>query len=202
MENNELQRIWKSIDSTINVKSKEELNTMLEKKTRKTMNKFYYFIGIAIVISVGFITFLIITMINRWEDIYYRINNLAICTFTTIALISEIWSLYALRNNKANLPIKEWLEYRIKLLTKDLSRKLDYYILPFIAVPCILSVSVYYNHNSFLDLFQDEESIYGLIFGLLGCLIVSYITVRKIRKYHLKNLDHLKELHKMLSNSH
>jgi FtsH-binding integral membrane protein len=198
METNELQNIWKNIDSEFGLKSKEELSCLLKIKTKKVMNKYYYFTGLSILICVSFILFLLITAFNRSGDFIYQLNNYFVCTLTLIALISYIWTLNKLRNNKNNLPLKEWLEESIKLLSKWLSSKLDYYFVFIFAIPSILSIHVYYEYKPFIEVLKTEESIYGLSFGLIiGCL-VSYFFMKKIRKYYLNNLAFLKDLYSRL----
>jgi hypothetical protein len=47
---------------------------------------------------------------------------------------------------------------------------------------------------------NNEESVIGLIVAAPVGLFVSYFTINKIRKYQLKNLDFLKDLHSRLCN--
>jgi uncharacterized membrane protein YqjE len=106
MEDKDLQNIWKKIDSGIEYKSKEDLNQLLNSKAKKTINNYSYHFLISALISFGFITFLIITMVNRWDDLLYRLNNLILGLYTLLALVSSIWSIYNLKNNRSNLPLK------------------------------------------------------------------------------------------------
>jgi hypothetical protein len=139
-------------------------------------------------------------VIDRWDDIYYRVNNLSIGVVTLFALVSELFSLNTFRKKQSGFSLKEWLEKSISLINKDLKQRISYYILPFIAVPTILSIHVYYSQDSFLDIFKNEETIFGLIFGFLIGILVAYVFIVKYRKYQLKNLGYLKELYHRLCN--
>jgi len=203
METNEFQNIWKNFDNEIKLKTPEELNQLFTARTRKIINKFLFIFAIDIMVCIGLIVFLIITMLNRPGDTIYQVNNLLLCLFTAFSLIVSLLSLKKLQNNEFNLPLNVWLEQRIKLLTKWLSGKYSksYFILiPILVLMIILSIHVYYEYQPFMDVIKNEESIYGLVVGYLVGLVVSFYFIQKIRKYQLKNLDILKDMHKHLRN--
>jgi uncharacterized membrane-anchored protein YhcB (DUF1043 family) len=62
-----------------------------------------------------------------------------------------------------------------------------------------ISIHVYYEYKPFVEVMKSEESIIGLIVGFLVGLFVSYFAINKIRKYQIKNLEFLKELHTQLT---
>jgi hypothetical protein len=198
MENNEIENTWRNIDSKISPKSKDELNQLLTLKTRKTMNKFFYILGADITVCVGLIVFLIITALNRQGDIIYQANNTLLCLITLISLLVSLFSWKKLQNNKYNLSLKDWLEQRIKLLSSWLSGRYSRLYIVFIPVLLVminLSIHVYYEYKPFIEVMRNEESIFGLIIGFVIGLLVSYYAINKIRRYQLKNLEFLKELH-------
>ena len=203
METNEFQNIWKNIDSEINLKSKEELNLIFTTKTRKIINKFLFIFAIDIIVSVGLIVFLIITTLNRPGDIIYQVNNSLLCLFTIFSLFVSLLSLNKLQNNEFNIPLKDWLEQRITLLTRWLLGKYSksYIILiPILLIMINLSIHVYYEYQPFMEVMKNGESIYGLIVSYPIGLLVSFYAINKIRKFELKNLEYLKELHQRLCN--
>ncbi|HEY5591499.1 MAG TPA: hypothetical protein VIK55_10820 [Paludibacter sp.] len=202
MKTNELQNIWKNIDSEINLKTNEELNQYLAAKTRKTINKFLLFIAIDIIVSVGLIVFLIITALNRQSDIIYLLNNSILCLITLSLLIISLLSWKKIQNNKYNLPLKDCLEQRIKLLSSWLSgkySKLYIVLIPILLIMIMISIHVYFEYKLFIEVMKDEESIFGQIVGLIIGLIFTYSAVTKIRKFQIKNLEFLKDLHARLS---
>jgi hypothetical protein len=203
MENNELQKIWKTIDIEINQKSKEELNLLLTSKTKQTINKFLVIMSISILVCVGLLIYLTITSLNRQNDLIYLINNLTLGIVTTISLISGLLSWYKIQNNKYNQPLKNWLEERINLLSKWLTgrfSKLYLFLIPLLYILTVLSIHVYFENKSFVEVLNTEESIIGLIVGTPVGLFVSYFAVRKIRKFQIHNLEFLKDLHERLCN--
>jgi Na+/proline symporter len=203
MEPGKLHNIWNNIDSEIKLKTIDELNQSLVTRTRKTINKFLTFLLIDTIICVGVIVFLIITALNRREDTLYLVNNGLIGLITLISLVVSVVEWSRLQKNKYNVPLKEWVEQRIKLLSKWLLGKHNrFYIilLPFLLLMMNMSIHVYYEYKTFLEVLKDEESVIALIVGFVVGLIVSLITVKKIRDYQKKNLESLKELYSLLCN--
>jgi competence protein ComGC len=203
MENNELQKIWRSFDTEINQKSKDELKLLLTSKTKQTIGKILVTMSISILICIGLLIYLTITSLNRQNDLIYLINNAMLGIVTIISLVSGVLSWYKLQNNRYNQPLKNWLEDRINLLTKWLTgrfSRLYLFLIPFLYVLIVLSIHVYFENKPFIDVLNTEESIIGLIVGIPIGLFVSYFGVRKIRKYQLNNLEFLKDLHSRLCN--
>lgn len=197
MENNEIESIWKKVDSKISPKSIDELNELLHTKTKQTMNKFLYFLSVDIMVCIGLIIFLITTALNRQGDIIYQVNNAVLSLIALFSLIVSLLAWNMLQNNKYNLSLKDWLEERIKLLSKWLLgkySKLYIVLIPVLLIMINLSIHVYYEYKPFIEVMNNEESIYGLVIGFVVGLFVSYFVVNKIRKYQLKNLEFLKEL--------
>jgi hypothetical protein len=198
MENNELQKIWRSIDFEITQKSKAELELLLTSKARQTINKFLSIIIISIIICAGVLSYVTLTTLDRKEDLIFLINNLSLGIITTVALLSGLFSWYKLRNNKFDQPLRNWLEVRIRLLSKGLTgkfSKLYLYLIPFLYVLIVLSIHVYFEHKLFLEVLKTEESLIALIVGAPIGIFVSYYAARKIRKYELSNLEFLEDLY-------
>lgn len=203
MVNNELQKIWKNVNAEVNHKSKDELNLLLTSKTKQTINKFLIILSISIIICIGLLVYLIITSLNRQDDLIYLINNVTLGVVIIISLYSGLFSLYKLQNNKYNQPLRNWLEVRINLLSKWLTGRFSrsyIFIIPFLYLLTVLSIHVYFENKSFVEVLNTEESIIGLIVGIPIGLFVSYYAVRKIRKYQLHNLEFLKDLYGRLCN--
>jgi len=203
MKDNELKNTWINIDAEINRKTTDELDQYLTAKCRKTMNKFIFLNFIDIVTAIGLIAFLIFTSFNRRGDLIYQTNNLILGLITLSALVISFFSLKKLQGNRFNLPLKELLEQRIKLLSGWLLgkySKLYIVLIPVLVAMIMLSIHVYYEYKPFLEVMKDGESIYDLVAGFTIGLFVSFFAVSKIRKYQLKNLEFLKDLHGQLSN--
>lgn len=204
MENTELQEMWKNIDNEINYKSKDELSLLLKSKAKQTLNKFLVIMSFSILTSIGLLTFLLITSINRQGDLVYLINNIILGIITIISLIFGLLSWYKIQSNKFNQSLKDWLNERINLLSKWLTgrySKLYLFLIPLLYILIVLSIHVYFENKTFIEVMKTEESIVGLIIAAPIGLFVSIFSVRKIRKYQLKNLDFLKDLYGRLYNS-
>jgi hypothetical protein len=203
MENNELQKLWKNLDYETNQKSKDELNLLLTSKAKQTINKFLVIMSSSILVCVGLLIYLIITSLNRPDDLIYLINNVTLGIVTLMSLFSVLLSWYKLQNYKYNQPLRNWLEVRIKLLSKWLTGRFSksyIFMIPFLYLLTVLSIHVYFENKSFIEVLNTEESIFGLIVGIPIGLFVSYYGVRKIRKYQLHNLEFLKDLYGRLDN--
>jgi hypothetical protein len=203
MENDELQKIWRSADFSVNQKSKEELNLLLESKAKQTINRFLIIIIISVIVSAGLLAWLIITSINRKDDMIFLINNATIGIITVFALFSGVGSWYELQNNKYNQPLRLWLEERIKFMSKNTARRsknLHLFLLPILCVMITLSIHVYYEYKPFIEVLKTDESVAGLIVGLPVGLFVAFYAARKVRKYSISNLEFLKDLHNRLCN--
>lgn len=203
MENSELQKIWKTIDNEINPKSKDELSLLLKSKVKQTLNKFIVILSTSILTSVGLIIFLLITAMRRQDDLIYLINNAVLGLLVIVSLISGALSWYKIRNNKFSLSLKDWLNERISLLSKWLTgrfSKLYLFIIPILYVLTVLSIHVYFENKSFIEVLNTEESIIGLIVAAPIGLFASFFTVRKIRRYQIQNLNFLKDLYGRLCN--
>jgi RNA polymerase sigma-70 factor (ECF subfamily) len=96
---------------------------------------------------------------------------------------------------------KELLKQRIRLLSGWLLGKysrLYIVLIPILLVMINLSIHVYYEYKPFIEVMKDEESIYGLIISFVVGLFVSWFAVNRIRRFQIKNLEFLKELHDQL----
>ena len=147
METTEFQNAWKNIDSEINLKSTDELNFILQTKIRKTMNKFLIIFGIDVIVCAGLLVFLTVTAINRQADVIYLVNISLLGLITLSALFISLFSLKKLQNNKSDLSVKDWLEFRIRLLSGWLSgkySKLYIILVPILIIMINLSIHVYY----------------------------------------------------------
>ena len=201
METNDLQNIWKKLDVDLSLKTKEELNQVLTKKSRHTVNQFLAVIAIATLVCVGMITFLSITALNRPEDVFYQLNNLVLGLVTVIALISSLFSWYQLQHKNYELSLRIWLEERIGLLSKwltGINSKLYFFLIPVIYILTVLSIHVYFEHKAFVEVIQTSESVVGLLVAAPIGLFVSYFLAVKIRKQHSEKLEFLKYLYDCL----
>ena len=201
MENDELQKIWKHVDTEISHWSKDELNVLLTSKVRQTINKFLFISGASVLICTGFLVFLIVAALNRQTDTIYLVNNLTLAIITVISLFIGINFWHQLQGNGYNQPLISWLDVRIKLLSKWLTGKyssLYLYIIPFLYLLTVLSIHVYFENKHFFEVLQTKESLFGLAVATPIGLFVAFYGAIKIRRYQLRNLQFLKDLYARL----
>lgn len=197
MENDDIQNTWKKLDGGIQAYSKDELSKMLALKTRKAFRQYLYLIAFGVVAGAGFLAFLLIAMISRWDDVYYRTNNLVLTLFFIGALAILVRTIRLLGRSATPDSLQEWLKARITDLTKGIRSKAGYLLFPPLALLSMLSIHVYYEYKPFLEVIQTEESIYGLIAGGCAALAAGLYGMYQINRIMRKRLEHLKELYRL-----
>lgn len=194
MKENNIQSAWQKINSELQPESTEELNNKLKRESKRIIKRFLLSAGVSGIISLGVIVFLIIATVNRWEDIYYRTINFALGLIILGSFTSAASSFIYLLNLPKNIPVKQAFTKRKEKITKWLSSKLPYFILPVICMLLMLSIHVYFEQSHFLTVITSEESFFGLIAGLTVGLAVAYFVMKKIRESQQSHLKHLDEL--------
>jgi hypothetical protein len=199
MENNELQKIWRNFD--LEPKPVEELDLLLSSKVRSIMGKFLIIRVISIFVSGGLLIFLAIATFNRLTDVLYVINNVVLGLISLTALLLGFLSLKSLLNYQYDSSLKVWLESRIRLFSRQLYGKLRLlylFMVPVLFILIELSIHVYYENKTMREVLRNEESVMGLIFGVIVGLAVSFYGAIRIRKFQSENLEFLKDLYKRL----
>ena len=201
MINDELQKIWKNMDTEAVQKSRDEFNLLLKSKARQSLSRYLSLVVFSAGVSIGLVIWVIITSINRKDDSIYLIHNAILLVVPLIALMSVINFWYKLQKNKFDLSLKEWLGYRIKLMTSGQNSKRKYLrivILPLIYFLVTLSIHVYYENKPYLEVLKTEESLIGLAVGSVVGLFVSFYASNKVRKFQGKNIKFLEDMYKRL----
>jgi hypothetical protein len=205
MENNELQKIWKTIDTEINQKSKDELNLLLTSKARQEFNQFLFFDIIAIPVCIGLMVWLIISTANRIDDMLYAANNILLGSIVLFALFYIIREWRRFKRSKIDKPVKEWLGIEINLLSKWLIgkyRRINFYLIPILYILAVLSIHVYYSNLYFIEVFRSDkfinEDMWGLIIFTPILFAGLYYSLIKLRRHQMKKLQFLKDLHERL----
>lgn len=204
MENNELHEIWRNADSVIIRKSKTELRLLLASKSRKVIAEFLYMTALSLIICAGLIIYLVITSLRRQDDAIYLIINGSLGALTLILVSSGLVWWYKMQQGRYALPLRGWLEGRIDLISKYLEgrfSKLYLYLIPLLTLLLILSIHVYFEEKLVIEVLSTEESVIGLVAGLAISLFTGYYLAVKIRKYQLKQLTSLKDLHARLESA-
>ncbi|MFO7656547.1 MAG: hypothetical protein R6W78_05730 [Bacteroidales bacterium] len=207
MENNELQRIWRTVNYDINQKSKNELNLLLTSKARQVFSEFLILNIIAIPVCVGVMVWIIISTANRSDDRLYVANNMLLGSIVLFALYYAIREWRRSKRNKMDKPVKEWLGIEINLLSKWLIgkyRRIDFFLIPILYILSVLSIHVYYSELYFIEVFRSakfiNEDMWGLIIFTPILFAGLFYSLIKLRKHQMKKLQFLKDLHGRLCN--
>jgi hypothetical protein len=207
MENNELQKIWKTIDTEINQKSKDELNLLLTSKAKQVFNQFLILDIIAIPVCIGLMVWLIISTANRIDDRLYVANNILLGSIVVFALFYIIREWRRFERSKMDKPVKEWLGIEINQLSKWLTgkyRRIDFYLIPVLYILSVLSIHVYYSDLYFIDVFRSDkfinEDMWGVIIFTPIAFAGLYYGLINLRKHQMKKLQFLKDLHERICN--
>ena len=126
MENNEFKNLWKSVE--VKQYSENELNAIVVKSAKKTMRKLYPGLNVKVailVLSAGYFL---------WKIIFSNDNSKLIAFYTFIvllilaALIIGYFSKWKMNKYSPNIPVKEWLKFRIDKLNKSIHLQKKYSI--------------------------------------------------------------------------
>jgi hypothetical protein len=205
MENNELQKIWKTVDSDIKQKSRDELNLLLTSKARQVFTEFLILDIVAIPVCIGLMVWLIVTSANRLDDMLYVANNILLGVMALFTIIYILMEIHRYKRNRIDKPVKEWLEIEINRLSKWLIgkyRRINYYLIPVLYILSFLSIHVYYSDLYFTEFFRSDkflnEDLWGMIIFTPLIFAGLYFGLNKLRKRQAKKLQFLKDLYQRL----
>jgi hypothetical protein len=193
METNELKEIWIELDGVLTKSSQAELKDVLITKTRKSLNKFRLFYLADITICFSVIIFLLLTAFQRQGDVLYLINNGTLFIFMLYAMI---FCLFYIKNLQKTIPgidnLYELLESQVQLLSKSQNIKYDFILIPFISTLLMLSINVNFSSGTYIQAFQKEENLWGLVFGFITGTIVGFYSYFKLNNFYKEELTILK----------
>lgn len=197
MEKNNLKLIWKiGVNEETKSYSDSELNEMIVKSARKSM-KTIQLGGIFQFVIIAVIVYLIVKL-------FFRDNSLEMKLLDLIGLFilfvcSVLWkrSDYKMNKYKCDIPVKEWLEYRINELNKTIYKKKKYNAF-IMCVAFLLGFGFHVVHQIILKV-PFDPIISGFI--LVGLIIYFAIVARSLNKKCRKTLEELKKLYKQFEES-
>ena len=188
--NNDLRNSWSNVDDLLRHKSHEELRIMLEEKTKKNTLRFYLSTVASIILCIGVLTFLTVGIIKYSHDTYYVLNNIAtgvIILFYLRYYLIIFDQLFSFKSEQRSL--NENIRLNISILSGINKSKMEYILIPFLIVFLLLSVHRFYSSQNLLLLLQNEESLWGLLFGFLIGTGVKYYIFKKTGAFVKKQLE-------------
>lgn len=207
MENDELQKIWRTVDSDINHRSGDELNLLLTSKAKQVFNEFLIINITAIPVCIGIVVWLIVSTAYRLDDRLYVANNILLGTIVLYALFFVIREWHRFQHNKMNKPVKDWIETEINLLSEWLIgkyRRINIYLIPVLYILTFLSIHVYFSDLYFIEVFRSDkflkEDMWGIIIFTPLLFAGLFYSLVKLRNYQMKKLQFLNDLHNRICN--
>jgi multisubunit Na+/H+ antiporter MnhB subunit len=197
METNDIKDIWRSgVDSKIKSYSDYELNEMVIESARKSM-KAIQLGGIFQLVVIAVMIYLILTLFFRDNSLEMKLLD-----FTGLLILfvcSVLWkrSDYKMNKYKYDMPVKEWLEYRIHEIDKTISTKKKYNIL-IMCLAFLLGFGFHVVHQIILKA-PFNPILSGSI--LVGLIIYFVIVARSLNTKYRKTLEELKELYQQFEES-
>ncbi len=197
MKNEEIKDTWKTMESIENY-SKEELENILRKKTKRKTDAFLYPIILRMLIMPILCSILIISLVERWEYEFYRYNNIALCGFFLFLLYSSVISFYRMQFVGPNLPLKNWLERWVKYKYKLEKSIFGYLLLPFFLISVFLSVYLYRTDRSIMELINNTSNLLALLSALIVPLLALTAIVWMSKRKYSKRLQYLEDYYNQL----
>jgi Na+/melibiose symporter-like transporter len=192
MKNNELRNIWVEVDGMLTQKSNSELKEILGEKARKTSRKFYVSAIGSIIICAGVLAFLIIALINHSNDVFYVVNNIVAGVIIIFYLIFYARLCNKLSGSKVRDSLYQSIEQNYKLLSRSLKSKADMVFAPFLAFFLLIAIHGAFADYHLVNVTSEQETLWGLLFGILIAIGVSIYVFKSIRAYFTNQLEKLK----------
>lgn len=196
MEKKELHTLWKGESGKyIHPYSDQQLEAAILKAARRSVRKLYSRKEFILYIP------LIILLVQRmtaspWyeEMIWFHSFILLIVSLT---LAATLWSSWKMNRPEADKPVKEWIEYRIRVLERSIARKQKYGWLVYLLMLLLLGWLNWIALNVWAKPLRDLVLIQAIMVPLV--LIGAYLgNKRSLKRYNRICLD-LKNLYRQIS---
>lgn len=195
MKTNDIKNIWKmGTEENIKSYSNPELNEMIVKSAKKAMKPIQLG-GFFQLIIIGVVIYLIFTLIYR--DNSFEMKLLDFAGLLIILISSLLWKRSDYKMNKCDMPVKEWLEYRINDLKKIIYLKTKYNI--FMLCLAFIAGFGFYVVSQLIIKAPFNPLLSGSIF--IGLIIYFVIITRSLNRKYKKALNELEELYKQFEGS-
>jgi len=193
METNEIKNIWKSqINSNIKDYSPEELNDIVVRSTQKSLKAIQPNIILRIIVGV-IIIFLIWSMVSGYNSTGVIILKMAALLILVVSFFFSERSFFKLNKLEPDIPVKEWMKYRLNEMEKSVRfhNKYDFFIFG----------GSYVLGYSFYLLFQILANV-SFHWISLVIFVGLFIYTLIFRHYHMKKINkiynELKDIYKLL----
>ena len=192
METTDIKNIWnKGLQETFKPYSDKELNKMIVKSARKSINKVYPETVFRFAV-IAVLVYLFATLCLRKQSVEGMIIDIAALIVLSVSYFLWELSAYKMRKYTIGRPVKEWLEYRIKEMEKNIKFNTKYdkvmYICSF-----LIAIAFYGMRQIAANVIPD---ILTAIIVLIVIAIYILVVRRSLNQNYQKALNELKELYR------
>lgn len=192
METNDIKNIWKAgVEKGIKLYSEEELNEMVVKSARKSINAIYPGTIFRLIV-IAVIVFLIATLLLKEQSTGKMCIDMIALVITSVSYLFWERSAYKMKKYTNGKPVKEWLEYRIKEIEKGVKFNTKYNWAIY-SCSFLCAIGIYASYQIVANI---TPGIVTAIVIPLGIIIYLLIVRRSLNRNYQKALDELKDLYK------
>ena len=192
MEAHDIKETWKAgVEKNIKPYPEEKLNEMVIKSARKSIKTVYPGTVFRLVV-VAVVVYLIVMLFIRERSMERAYVDIAALAVLSVSYFLWERSAYRMRKYTNGMAVKEWLEYRIKEVEKDVKFNTTY---GWIVYTCsFLSAIGFYVF--YLMAMNITPGILNVVVVPLGIAIYLLIIDRSLGRNYRKTLRELKDLYK------
>ena len=192
MEAHDIKETWKAgVEKNIKPYPEEKLNEMVIKSARKSIKTVYPGTVFRLVV-VAVVVSLIVMLFIREQSMERAYVDIAALAVLSVSYFLWERSAYRMRKYTNGMAVKEWLEYRIKEVEKDVKFNTKY---GWIVYTCsFLSAIGFYVF--YLMAMNITPGILNVVVVPLGIAIYLLIIDRSLGRNYRKTLRELKDLYK------
>ena len=192
MEAHDIKETWKAgVEKNIKPYPEEKLNEMVIKSARKSIKTVYPGTVFRLVV-VAVVVYLIVMLFIREQSMERAYVDIAALAVLSVSYFLWERSAYRMRKYTNGMAVKEWLEYRIKEVEKDVKFNTKY---GWIVYTCsFLSAIGFYVF--YLMAMNITPGILNVVVVPLGIAIYLLIIDSSLGRNYRKTLRELKDLYK------
>lgn len=192
MEAHNIKETWKAgVEKNIKPYPEEKLSGMVIKSARKSIKTVYPGTVFRLVV-VAVVVYLIVMLFIREQSMERAYVDIAALAVLSVSYFLWERSAYRMRKYTNGMAVKEWLEYRIKEVEKDVRFNTKY---GWIVYTCsFLSAIGFYVF--YLMAMNITPGILNVVVVPLGIAIYLLIIDRSLGRNYRKTLRELKDLYK------
>lgn len=192
MEAHDIKETWKAgVEKNIKPYPEEKLNEMVIKSARKSIKTVYPGTVFRLIV-VAVVVYLIVMLFIREQSMERAYVDIAALAVLSVSYFLWERSAYRMRKYTNGMAVKEWLEYRIKEVEKDVKFNTKY---GWIVYTCsFLSAIGFYVF--YLMAMNITPGILNVVVVPLGIAIYLLIIDRSLGRNYRKTLRELKDLYK------